>query len=287
MALNRDRVIVVTGASRGAGKGIAVALGGTGATVYVTGRSRNEGDAPLPGTVFATADEITRRGGRGIAVVCDHANDAEVKALFGQVEREQGRLDILVNNAIALPDELTRKGPFWEKSLAMLSLLEVGMRSSYVASYYAAPLLLKSRCGLLVNTSSFGGRCFMHGPAYGAGKAAVDKMAHDMAVEFKPHGVAAISLWLGLLKSERTLAVAAAEPGLYGKALAMAESTEFAGLVIDALANDPGRMAKSGKVLVAAELAREYGITGIDGKQPPSYRKALGDPTTFSDAIVD
>jgi NAD(P)-dependent dehydrogenase (short-subunit alcohol dehydrogenase family) len=280
-------VVVVTGASRGAGKGIALALGSTGATVYVTGRSQQEGESPLPGTVFATADEITRRGGRGIAVLCDHASDAEVKALFEQVEREQGRLDILVNNAISLPEELTRKGPFWEKSLDMLSLLDVGMRSSYVASYYAAPLLLKSACGLLVNTSSFGGRCYMHGPAYGAGKAAIDKMAHDMAVEFKPHGVAAVSLWLGLLKSERTLAVAANDPGLYGKALAVAESTEFAGRVIDALARDTKRMERSGKVLVAAELAREYGITDIDGKQPPSYRKALGDPTTFSDAIVD
>lgn len=285
--LTTPLVAVVTGASRGAGKGIALALGSQGATVYVTGRSQNEGDAPLPGTVFATADKITRRGGRGIAVVCDHTRDEQVAALFAQVEREQGKLDILVNNAIALPDELTRKGPFWEKSLAMLSLLDVGMRSSYVASYYAAPLLLKSSCGVLVNTSSFGGRCYMHGPAYGAGKAAIDKMAHDMAVEFKPHGVAAVSLWLGLLKSERTLAVAAKDPGLYGKALAVAESTEFAGLVIDALARDPNRMARSGKVLVAAELAREYGITDIDGKQPPSYRKALGDPTTFSDAIVD
>lgn len=287
MALEQNRIVVVTGASRGAGKGIAEALGGTGATVYVTGRSQKEGDAPLPGTVFATAEEVTRRGGKGIAVVCDHSDDEQVKALFEQVEKEQGRLDILVNNAINLPDALTDKGPFWEKPLSMQDILNVGMRSTYVASYYAAPLLVKNGEGLIVNTSSFGGRCYMHGPAYGAGKAAVDKMAHDMAVDFKPHNVATLSLWMGLLKSERTLAVAAAEPELYGKAVSMAESTELTGLVIDALAKDPELMTRSGKVFVGAELAKEYGIQDIDGSQPPSYRRALGDTTTFSDAVVE
>ena len=287
MALDQNRIVVVTGASRGAGKGIAEALGGTGATVYVTGRSQKEGDAPLPGTVFTTAEEITRRGGKGIAVICDHSDDEQVKALFEQVDKEQGRLDILVNNAINLPDALTDKGPFWEKPLSMQDILDVGMRSTYVASYYAAPLLVKNGEGLIVNTSSFGGRCYMHGPAYGAGKAAVDKMAHDMAVDFKPYKVAAISLWMGLLKSERTLAVAAAEPELYGKAVSMAESTELTGLVIDALAKDPELMERSGKVWVGAELAKEYGIKDINDSQPPSYRRALGDTTTFSDAVVE
>ncbi len=287
MPLDKNRIVVVTGASRGAGKGIAEALGATGATVYVTGRSQKEGDSPLPGTVYATAEEITRRGGKGIAVICDHSDDEQVKALFQQVEQEQGRLDILINNAINIPDALTEKGPFWEKPLAMQDILDVGMRSSYVASYYAAPLLVKNGEGLIVNTSAFGGRCYMHGPAYGAGKAAVDKMAHDMAVDFKPFNIATVSIWMGLLKSERTLAVAAAEPELYGKAVAMAESTELTGLVIDALANDPELMQRSGKVWVGAELAKEYGFTDIDGSQPPSYRRALGDPTTYSDAIVE
>ena len=206
MGLTQDRVVVVTGASRGAGEGIALALGAMGDTVYVTGRTKQEGDAPLPGTVYSTAEEVSRRGGLGIPVVCDHADDEQVKALFEHVAEEQGRLDILVNNAICLPDALMQKGPFWEKPLSMQEILDVGLRSSYVASYYAAPLLVRNAEGLVVNTSSFGGRCYMHGPAYGAGKAGVDKMAHDMAVDFKPHNVAVVSIWMGLLKSERTKA---------------------------------------------------------------------------------
>lgn len=293
MDCHSDRVVLVTGASRGAGKGIALALGQTGATVYVTGRTQHEGDALLPGTVFSTAEEITQRGGQGIAVVCDHADDQQVKALFEKIEREQGRLDILVNNALAVPHGLTLHGPFWEKPLALQNILDVGMRSSYVTSYYAAPLLLKAKAaltggaGLVVNTSSFGGRCYMHGPAYGAGKAGVDKMAHDMAHDFKPYNVAAVSIWMGLIKTERSLAVFAAQPELYASAEATAESPEFTGRVIDALSQDPDLMEKSGQVLVGAELAKTYGVTDIDGRQPPSHRSLFGDPTTYSEAVVE
>lgn len=280
-------VIVVTGASRGAGKGIALALGAQGATVYVTGRTKNEGDADLPGTVFATAAQITERGGKGIAVVCDHGDDNQVKALFERVQQEQGKLDILVNNALMVPDGLTDHGPFWSKPLALQDILNVGMRSTYVASYYAAPLLIAAGSGLLVNTSSFGGRCYMHGPAYGAGKAAVDKMAHDMAVDFKPHEVAVVSLWMGLLKTERTSRVFEADPELYGPLAATAESAEFSGLVIAALAADPQLMERSGKIWVGAELALEYGVVDIDGKQPPSHVPMLGEPTAYNPAIIE
>jgi NAD(P)-dependent dehydrogenase (short-subunit alcohol dehydrogenase family) len=287
MSLRGDRVVVVTGATRGAGKGIAVALGKTGATVYVTGRTRREGDAPLPGTVYSTAEEVTRNGGSGIAVVCDHTDDEQVRSLFDQVDEEHGRLDILVNNAITLPDALTQSGPFWERPLSMVDILDAGLRSTYVASYYAAPLLLKNGEGLVVNTSSFGGRCYMHGPAYGAGKAGVDKMAHDMAVDFKPHKVAVVSIWMGLLKTERTLRVFEAQPDLYGAAAARAESPEFTGRIIDALAKDPQLMDRTGQVLVGAELGKHYDVPDVDGKRPPSYAKALGTPTTFSDAVVE
>lgn len=287
MSLTGDRVVVVTGASRGVGKGIALALGATGATVYVTGRTKLEGAAPLPGSVYATADEITRLGGKGIAVICDHADDDQVKALFEQVEREQGRLDILVNNALAVPDGLTQPGPFWEKPLAFQDILDVGMRSSYVSSYYAAPLLLRNGEGLIVNTSSFGGRCYMHGPAYGAGKAAVDKMAHDMAYDFKPYNVSVVSIWMGLIKTERSMAVLEAQPELYAEAINNAESPQFTGIVIDALAKDNNLMARSGQVWVGAELAKEYGVADIDGRNPPSHRFIFGDPTIFSDAVVE
>ncbi|MFC4127749.1 SDR family NAD(P)-dependent oxidoreductase [Nocardia rhizosphaerae] len=287
MGSGSERIVVVTGASRGAGKGIATALGATGATVYVTGRTRNEGDATLPGTVYATAEEITRRGGNGVPVVLDHGDDTQVEALFERVRTEHGRLDLLVNNALALPDGLTDKGPFWEKPLGLLDLLDVGMRSTYVSTYFAAPLLVADGGGLVVNTSSFGGTCYMHGPAYGAGKAAVDKMAHDMAVDFRPANVAVVSLWMGLLTTERTLAAFAANPGAYDGLAATAESPEFVGRVIDALARDPQLMTRTGRVLIGAELAVELGVTDTDDRQPPSHRPMLGNPPEFSAAVID
>ena len=285
MFLGSDCIASVTGASRGAGKGIALALGDAGATVYVTGRSQAEGDSALPGTVYATAEQITQRGGRGIAVVCDHANDESVEALFAQIERDHGKLDILVNNALCVPDGLTLPGPFWEKPLSLQDILNVGLRSSYVAAYYAAPLLVKQG-GLLVNTSSPGGRSYMHGPAYGAGKAGVDKMAHDMAVDFEPYQVAVVSLWMGLLKTERTQAAFEADPDLYRDMMAMVESPEFTGRVVAALSADKNRMARSGKVWFAAELGAEYGLADIDGRLPPSPRLMFGDQTTFSDVVI-
>jgi NAD(P)-dependent dehydrogenase (short-subunit alcohol dehydrogenase family) len=287
MGLAQDRVVVVTGASRGAGKGIALALGASGATVYVTGRTRHEGDAPLPGTVGATAEAVTAAGGKGIAVFCDHADDEQVRQLFQRVREEQGRLDILVNNATCLHDALTVTGPFWEKPLDLTEIWDVGMRSHYSAAWYAAPLLLANGEGLIVNTSSFGGRIYMHGPAYGAGKAAVDKMAHDMAVDFKAHNVAVVSIWMGLLMTERTRRVFDAEPEKYAQLAATTESPEFTGQVIDALALDPGLMNKSGKVLIGAELALEYGVSDTDGRQPPSHRAFFGETTTFGDAVVE
>ena len=282
-----ERIVVVTGASRGAGKGIALALAQPGTTVYVTGRTVEPGTADLPGTIGDTAAEITRRGGTGIAAAVDHSDDQQVADLFDRIRTEHGRLDILVNNAIALPDRLTEKGPFWNKGLGLLDLHDVGLRSTYVATYYAAPLLAETGGGLVVNTSSFGGTCYMHGPAYGSGKAAVDKMAHDMAVDFKPFDVAVVSLWMGLLKTERTMAAFEANPAMYEGLAATAESVEFPGRVIDALFRDPKRMERTGQIHVGAELAAELGVTDVEGNQPPSHRQFLGDPPAFSAAVVD
>lgn len=284
----RAPVAVVTGASRGAGRGIALALGSHGYTVYVSGRSQTEGDADLPGTIHTTAREVSAAGGTGIAVACDHADDAQVAALFARVKDEQARLDVLVNNACAIPDELVQPGGFWEKPLAMLSILDVGMRSHYVASWHAVPLMLPQRSGLIVNTSSFGGHCYMHGPAYGAGKAAVDKMAHDMAVELRPHGIAAVSIWMGLLRTERTER-ALSDPELarhYAHLLDTMETPQLTGHVIEALARDRQRMERSGKIWIGAELALAYGICDEGGRQPPSHRPMLGEPTVFGSAVV-
>lgn len=283
----KGKIVVVTGASRGVGRGVALALGAAGATVYVTGRSQHEGDAPLPGTVYKTADDVTAVGGRGIAVVCDHGDDTQVQALFEQVRAEQGgRLDLLVNCAIALPEGLTDIAPFWQKSLAQTQLFGVGMRSMYVAVYHAAPLLIASQ-GLVVNISSAGGRCYMHGPAYGGAKAATDKMSFDMAHDFRPFGVSVVTLWPGLVKTERTLAVCAAEPEKYGNWLEMGETPEFIGRVSAALYADPKRIERSGQVFYAAELALDYGVKDTNGAQPPSHRQFLGDPPTFSAAVVE
>ena len=288
MSTNQPTVIaVVTGASRGAGKGIALALGAQGATVYVTGRSQREGDAPLPGTIHATAAAIDALGGTGIPVVCDHADDAQVAALFEQVRHAHGRLDILVNNATFLHDQLIQKGGFWEKPIALVDILDVGLRSGYVASHFAAPLLIANDKGLIAFTSSFGASCYMHGPAYGAQKTGVDKFAKDMAVDLRAHQVAAVSLWMGPLRTERTLDVWRREPEKYAAFEPFAESPQFTGMLIDALYRDPTMMDKSGQVLVGAELAVEYGIRDLNGQQPPSHRAMLGGPVQAHPAIVE
>ena len=281
------RVVLVTGASRGAGKGIALAFGKLGDIVYVTGRSQKEGDASLPGTVFATADEVTKNGGMGIPVICDHSDDSQVEALFETLLKQQGKLDILVNNAANLHDDLVMPGPFWQKSLHLIDILDVGLRSSYVASYYAAKIMAEQGSGLIVNTSSPGAACYMHGAAYGTQKAGSDKMIWDMAEDLKPFNVACASIWMGVLKTERLDAVMAAEPEKYAAFFQMAESPQFTGLVIDALFRDKKLMEKSGQAFIGAELGEQLGVKDIDGSQPHSHREQLGGPIAYNPAIVN
>lgn len=275
-------VAVVTGASRGAGRGIAIALGSYGCTVYVTGRSEKPSDAPtvgdkqLPGTIFETAEAVTRAGGKGIPVRVDHGVNDEIRALFEQVEREQGKLDILVNNAFPNFAEMTAPGNFWEKSVNLVDMLEVGVRGSYVATYCAAPLLIKSGSGLVVFTSASGASHYVFGPVYGAHKVSLDKFAADMAVDFKDYNVACLSIWMGTVLTERMQAMIDMDPATYGPLAETAETPEFTGHVIWALFKDPKLMEKSGLTLIGAEAARDYGITDKDGRQPPSYRDRLG-----------
>jgi len=284
----RPRVAVVTGASRGAGRGIALALGETGATVVVTGRSVNAGDHELGGTIGETAGEVTRRGGRGIPIACDHADARQVAELFAEVEETCGGLDILVNNAFCVPDRLMGPEPFWEKPLDLLSMIDIGLRSSYVATWYAAPLLIADpgRGPLVVHTSGFGAVCYLHGPAYGAVKAGVDKLAHDMAVDFRPYRVTVVSIWMGLLRTERTLRVMAADPAQFGYSRQLTESPEFTGRVIAALDGDPARLDFSGRVLIGAELGERLGVRDVDGTQPRSRRPVLGEPPGYHPAVV-
>jgi len=266
-------VAVVTGGSRGVGRGIAIALGSHGYTVYVTGRTRQAGESPWDGTIHGTAAAITAAGGRGVAVRVDHRNDDEVKALFERVGQDEGRLDILVNNAALIRDELQRTAPFWEKPLAAsVDLLDVGLRSSLVASYYAAPLLVRTGRGLVVFTSAPGAVYYQYGAAYGAHKAGMDKFAADMAVDFRPFGVTAVSIWLGAVLTERLQQIIDRAPKL-AYLYDIAETPEFTGHIIAALAADPDVLGVSGRTLIGAEVARQYGISDRDGRQPPSIRE--------------
>jgi NAD(P)-dependent dehydrogenase (short-subunit alcohol dehydrogenase family) len=286
MSEKKSLVAVVTGASRGAGAGIARALGAQGATVYVTGRTEVAGSAPLPGTIHETAAAVTAAGGRGIAVAVDHAKDDDIARLFARVREEQGKIDILVNNAAALHDDLIQPGGFWEKSLGLADILDVGLRCHYVASWYAAQMMVPARNGLIAFTSSFGSVCYMHGPAYGAQKAGVDKFAADMAVDLKDYCVAAISIWMGPLITERAQRSLAERPDQYKDFMAQAETPEFTGNLIAAIFEDDARPTLSGQTVIGAELAERYGLKDKDEKTPPSYRAMLGEPRIAHPAIV-
>jgi NAD(P)-dependent dehydrogenase (short-subunit alcohol dehydrogenase family) len=257
-------------------------------TVYVTGRTAAEGagDDGLPGSVFSTAEETDRRGGLGVPVVCDHRDDEQVRELFERIAREVGRVDILVNNAFALKDKPPDTAGFWEHGLDQLQVLDVGLRSHYVTTYFATPLMLPQKSGLIVTTSAPGGRVYIVGPAYGAAHAGGDKMAHDFAVELRPHGIASVVIWMGLLRTERALRELAADPEALGPMYENSESPEYTGRVIDALARDPELMTRSGRVFWGAELGAEYGVLDIDGSTPASNGTWLGPTTQYGEAVL-
>jgi len=284
------KIAIVTGASRGAGKGIAIALGRHGCTVYVTGRSRQAGDHALPGTIYETAEAVTAAGGRGVPVRCDHADDTEVEAVFARVEKEHGRLDILVNNAAAIHDELTDPGGFWEKPLKLAGLIDVGVRSGYVASWHAVQMMVRQNSGLIVFTSASGAAHYSMGPAYGAHKASMDKMAFDMASDLRHAGksVAVVSIWMGALLTDRLKAIIASNQEKYGHLDGRCETPEFTGEVIWALCNDPDLQALSGSTLVGAQIARDYGITDAGGRVPATAQELHPGlkPLAFHHAVV-
>jgi NAD(P)-dependent dehydrogenase (short-subunit alcohol dehydrogenase family) len=275
------KVAVVTGASRGIGKGIALALGAEGATVYVTGRTVTPGLHSLPGTVGETAAEIDRRGGQGIAVQVDHGKDDQVAALFDQIKREQSRLDLLVNNAFTLSEDLTEPQPFWEKPLSNWEMIDVGARSNFVAAWHASHIMVPQKSGLIIAISGYVGVTYTYGVVFGTCKSAVDRMARDMAIELKPHRVASISMWQGLTFTERAERALEKNPAMKQQTVtnpAIGCTPEFPGRVITALLKDSAVMRHSGGTFITAELAQEYGVTDIDGKVIPSLRAQRGAP---------
>ena len=270
------RVAIVTGASRGIGRGCAVGLGARGATVYVTARRTSASDPPEEGTVEAVAAEIDAVGGKGIAVACDHRDDAAVEAVFDRVRAEQGRLDVLVNNAFIIPNELTSGKPFWEVPISNWDdMIDVGTRSAYVASRFAAPLMIEAGHGLIANISSSGAAEYAWHVAYGVGKAALDRLTADTAHELKRFGVAVVSLWPGLVLTERNEANAKNVKGLD---FSKAESLFFTGRAVAALAADEKVIERTGRALVSRELADEFGFLDVDGRLPdgPMHRRPKG-----------
>jgi NAD(P)-dependent dehydrogenase (short-subunit alcohol dehydrogenase family) len=257
------KVALVTGAGRGVGKGVALGLVEAGATVYITGRS---------------AEDMRYLPGGGAGIVCDHRDDAQVESAFRRVVEERGRLDVLVNNVwggyenMVEGGEFTWPRPFWQQPLWRWdAMFAAGVRAHYVASVHAARAMIERRAGLIVNISFWAAQRHLGNVPYGVSKAATDKLTADTAHELRGHNVAVVSLYPGLVRTEKVMEASAFLD------LSNSESPQFIGRAVAALASDPNVMDKSGRVCVAAALALEYGFTDIDGKQPrPLTLESLG-----------
>lgn len=248
------KIALVTGASRGVGKGIALELAEAGATVYITGRSEQD-------------MEYLR--GKGTAIKCDHRDDEQVRNLFGWISAEHGKLDVLVNNVWGGYENMMENGqftwsrPFWQQPIWRWdSMFEAGVRAHYVASQLAAQLMVPRQSGLIVNISFWAAQKHVGNVAYGVSKAATDKMTADMAHELRAHNVAVVSLYPGLVRTEKVMEAA------QWLDLSNSESPQFIGRTVAALASDEKVMDKSGSVQIAASSAKEFGFVDVDGKSP-------------------
>lgn len=286
-----SRVVLVTGASRGVGKGTALALANENSIIYVTARSRREGETgALPGTLDATVEEVKARGARCIGVACDHSDDQQIESLIDQIIEQQGRLDILVNNVYQVPDDLLEWKPFWERPVDAhwSAMVDLGLRAHYVASRYVAPHMVKRKSGMIVTIASPAARAYIHSVIYGIGKAGKDKMTQDMAKELAEYDVAAIGLWPGIVRTERLQPAIDADalPDDYLPLVPGMESPEFTGRVIDAIHAQDKAMQYSGRSWWNSELARALGVKDIDGKQPESYAPFMGEPIEPIEAMI-
>ncbi len=252
-------IALVTGASRGVGRGIALSLAETNADVYFTGRTQAGLDS--------TAEEIERRGGRAFPLRCDHTDDAQVEAAFSQIPA----LHLLVNNVWGgyenHPNGLGMD-PFWKLPLSEWDgMFTRGVRATLAASRLAIPLMLPHRRGLIVNTIAWAGGKYLRHLYYDLAKQAAVRFAYALSLELKPHGIAAVALAPGFVRTEAVLAAHARHPF----DLSITESPEYIGRAVVHLAQDADVMRHTGQVLTAGRLAREYGFTDVDGKQPPPF----------------
>jgi NAD(P)-dependent dehydrogenase (short-subunit alcohol dehydrogenase family) len=255
-------IAVVTGGSQGVGRGIALSLGSAGAKVYLTGRNES--------ALNTTAAEIDARGGHGIAVRCDHAHDSQTEEFFSSVASDSGRIDVLVNNVWGgyegHPHGIGME-PFWKVSDDWDSMFHRGLRAHLIATRLAIPLMLPFRRGLIINTIAWAQGKYLLSLYYDLAKHSIARMTYGMALELRPHGIAAVALAPGFVRTERVMAAHAAHPFN----LAGTESPEYAGRAVVHLARDPDILRRSGQVLTAGALAREYGFTDVDGSQPETF----------------
>ena len=267
MTALKDKVAVVTGASRGIGKGIALALGEAGATVYVTGRTTGDGER----TIDTTARLITENGGEGRAIRCDHFIDGQIADVFEQVRSEAGRIDLLINNVYKIPDPPAWGGGFWDHPLQIWDdQVGIGLRAHYVASWYAAPLLFEAGPGgAILNISSAGGQGYAFSCSYGAGKAGLDRLTADMAIELRPKGIAAISLYPGAVSTE-FIVDAAREQSMD---LTNAQTPLFVGRCATALLASDRLMERTGTIQWVEDLGEEFDIVDENGRRPPPSRE--------------
>ncbi len=265
----QGRIAFVTGGTRGIGRGCALELAACGATVYVTGRTLREGDSDLPGSLESLESEGQALAGRIVGLPCDHRDDDAVAEAFARTAAEHGALDLLVNNAFQLPDDILPDLPFWETPVAWWDdMIDVGTRSAYVASHHAARLMVGRGRGLIVNISSAGSRALHLHVAYSAGKCALDRITRDTATQLRPHRISVVSIWPYFVRTERLMRIEDEAPGDWDHDVGGAESQRFVGRTIVALANAEDLSDRSGGAFTSAELALAYGVREENGSLP-------------------
>jgi NAD(P)-dependent dehydrogenase (short-subunit alcohol dehydrogenase family) len=271
------KVAVVLGARRGIGKGVAVEAAIAGATVYATGRTAGQassGQASAPGSVDQTVAEIAAEGGEAVAVRCDASDDEDLAALYERIRSERGRLDLVVHSAFNMSAFSPTIGrPIWELPATVFDdLLQVGARAAYVSASHAAPFLIDTGGGLVVHISGRGAGRYRYNVVYGVDKAAIDKLTADLAHELRPHGVAVVSLWPSVTRTERNWSLSGVDE--YGwpdptKPSEELETPRYTGRAVVALASDPEVLARTGRRYWTAELAASYGFTDENGRTHP------------------